>query len=345
MENSDDKTSSKNQKYPFLSGGGEMGALTRTKDWSKTPAGPVSQWPQSLQTTLGIVLKCKFPMFLWWGPELICFYNDAYRPSLGQNGKHPSILGMPAAEAWPEIWHVIKPLIDQVLAGEEAVWFEDQLVPIFRNGKIEDVYWTFSYSPVNDESGNVAGVLVTCSETTDKVITKRRLEERERNLRSIIVQAPVAIAILRGPEYIVEIANKGALELWGRREDDVLNQPILAAMPELGSQGIKALLDHVYQTGESFEASEFPVQLLRGDRLENVYVNFVYQPLYNRDRAINGIITIGFEVTQQVIARKEIEQSEQKLNVVIRASELGTWELRFKNRNNCFGQVQGNFWF
>jgi PAS domain S-box-containing protein len=318
------------QNYPFLAGGGEMGALTRAKDWSKTPVGPVSHWPQSLQTTLGILLKCKFPMFLWWGPELVCFYNDAYRPSLGQDGKHPYILGMPAAEAWSEIWHVIKPLIDQVLAGEEAVWFEDMLVPIYRNGKIEDVYWTFSYSPVNDESGKIAGVLVTCNETTDKLITKKKLEESERNLRSIILQAPVAIAIFRGPDYVVEIANARALELWGRKEKEVMNKPILGVMSELESQGIKDLLDHVYQTGEHFEAAEFPVQLLRGGKLDNVYINFVYQPLYDSDGVINGIITIGFEVTRQVIARKEIEESEEKLNVVILASELGTWELDLK---------------
>ena len=97
----------------FLAGGGEMGALTRAKDWSSTAVGEPETWPQSLRTALSILLNSKFPMFLWWGPELICFYNDAYRPSLGINGKHPAILGMPAVEAWPEIWTIIKPLIDQ----------------------------------------------------------------------------------------------------------------------------------------------------------------------------------------------------------------------------------------
>ena len=113
-----------------------------------------------------------FPCFYFGVNELICFYNDAYRPSLGKDGKHPSILGMRGIDAWPEIWLIIQPLIDQVLAGGEATWNEDQLIPIYRNGKIEDVYWTFSYSPVNDESGKPAGVFVTCTETTDKVVTR-----------------------------------------------------------------------------------------------------------------------------------------------------------------------------
>src|ERR1700709_1041535 len=106
----------------FLSGGGEMGSLTRAKDWTKTSLGAPEFWPQSLRTTVGIILNSKFPMFLWWGPELISIYNDAYRPSLGINGKHPSILGMPGEAAWPEIWETIYPLIEQVLHGGESIW-------------------------------------------------------------------------------------------------------------------------------------------------------------------------------------------------------------------------------
>jgi signal transduction histidine kinase len=171
---------------PFLAGGGEMGQLMRSKNWSETSLGHPDTWPQSLRTTLGIILHSKFPMFLWWGPELICFYNDAYRPSLGHNGKHPVILGMPAAEAWPEIWDIIKPLIDQVLANGKAVWSEDQLIPIYRNGTLEDVYWTFSYSPVSDESGSRTGVLVTCTETTEKVVNLQHLEESRKQLEFAI---------------------------------------------------------------------------------------------------------------------------------------------------------------
>ncbi len=130
----------------FLSGGGEMGALMRAYNWESSPVGSTNQWPQSLLTTLGILLNSKFPMFLFWGPHHVCFYNDAYRPSLGNEGKHPGILGKKGEEVWPDIWHTIKPLIDQVMAGGEATWIEDQLIPIFRNGKMEDVYWTFSYS-------------------------------------------------------------------------------------------------------------------------------------------------------------------------------------------------------
>ena len=136
--------------YHFLEGGGELGELTRSYNWAETPIGSVDKWPQSLRTTISIILRSDFPMFLWWGEEMIQFYNDAYRPSLGQCGKHPEALGQRAEKCWPEIWHIIYPLIEQVRNTGTSFFSADQLVPIYRNGRIEDVYWTFSYSPVID---------------------------------------------------------------------------------------------------------------------------------------------------------------------------------------------------
>ena len=98
-----------NDYYHFLQGGGEMGERTRNFNWANTSVGSPDTWPQSLKTTVGILLTAKFPMFLWWGEDLIQFYNDAYRPSLGNNGKHPSALGAKGNETWPEIWPVIYP--------------------------------------------------------------------------------------------------------------------------------------------------------------------------------------------------------------------------------------------
>ena len=172
--------------YHFLEGGGELGELTRSYDWAETPVGPVDTWPQSLRTTISIILRSGFPMFLWWGDDMIQFYNDAYRPSLGQSGKHPKALGQRAEKCWPEIWNIINPLIEQVRNTGTSFFSEDQLVPIYRNGKIEDVYWTFSYSPVIDESDKIAGVLVTCTETTEKVLNHRALEESRDQLQFAI---------------------------------------------------------------------------------------------------------------------------------------------------------------
>jgi len=172
----------------FLQGGGEMGALIRRFGWTHTPLGPVESWKGSLKTMVGVNLHSDFPMFLWWGDEMIQFYNDAYRPSLGENGKHPLALGQAAQDCWPEIWPTIYPLIQQVKQGR-SFFSEDQLIPIFRNGHIEDVYWTFSYSPVYDESGAIAAVLVTCTETTAKVQVYNQLKESKEQLQFAIDSA------------------------------------------------------------------------------------------------------------------------------------------------------------
>jgi len=307
----------------FLSGGGEMGELMRSLDWSKTPVGPIDNWPQSLKTILSLLLNSKFPMFLWWGPDLICFYNDAYRPSLGQNGKHPSILGTPAKEAWAEIWPVIGPLIESVLATGEATWFEDQLVPIFRNGHIEDVYWTFSYSPVADDSGKRAGVFVTCTETTGKVILFKGLEESNKRFLNNILQAPVAMCIFRGKNHVVEIANERMLELWGKDAEAVMNKPIFEGLPEVRGQGLEQIVDHVYETGERFTANERPVTLPRNGQIETVYVNFTYEALREPNGTISGIVAIATDVSPQVIARQKTEESERDIRNMVLQAPIG----------------------
>jgi PAS domain S-box-containing protein len=172
-------------KYNFLKDGGEMGGLIEEYDWNESSLGPISSWPSSLCTTLGIILHSGFPQFFFWGKDLICFYNDAFRPSLGINGKH-SAIGKKGKDVWPEIWDFIGPLIEKVMSTGEYVKFEDQLVPFYRNGKIEDIYWTFSYSPAYNDEGDINGVYVTCTETTQKVINFKQLEESKNQLEFAI---------------------------------------------------------------------------------------------------------------------------------------------------------------
>lgn len=151
-----------------------MGALMRSIDWSQTALGPVATWPQSLRTSVSTCLSSRFPILLWWGPELVMLYNDAYRPILGAT-KHPRAMGQRGRECWPEIWHIIGPMLEGVLERGEATWSEDQALPLDRNGFVEECYFTFSYSPIRDESGGVGGVFCAVTEETAKVIGQRRL--------------------------------------------------------------------------------------------------------------------------------------------------------------------------
>ena len=160
------------EDYSFLNDTGEIGDLIFQYDWSRTCIGDMDQWPLSLKITLSNILHSAFPMFLFWGEDFLCFYNEAFRPSLGAEGKHPAI-GKKAIVVWGEIWHIIGPLIQQVYVTRKPVWFEDRLVPFYRNGKVEDIYWTFSYSSAFGEEGKVMGVLVTCMETTKYVAVNK----------------------------------------------------------------------------------------------------------------------------------------------------------------------------
>ncbi|HSF60051.1 MAG TPA: ATP-binding protein, partial [Candidatus Binatia bacterium] len=163
----------------WLVGGGEMGALIRSMDWSKTPLGPIESWPHSLRTTLSICLASRFPMAVWWGPEITQLYNDGYRPFLGI--KHPRSMGQPGDECWAEIWDVCGPLYRKVMETGESTWSADLQLLMERNRYLEETYFTFAYSPIRDEEGAIRGNLITVTETTERVLGERRL----RTLRDL----------------------------------------------------------------------------------------------------------------------------------------------------------------
>jgi PAS domain S-box-containing protein len=158
---------------PFV-GGGEMGALMRSIDWSRTAVGPASTWPQSLRTALSILLETGFPMYIAWGREFTQFYNDGYRPILGST-KHPAAMGLSTRVTFAEIWDIIGPMFEGVMRGT-ATTLVDFLLPLDRHGFVEECYFIFSYSPIREEGGDVGGVLVTVTETTERVLGARRLK-------------------------------------------------------------------------------------------------------------------------------------------------------------------------
>jgi two-component sensor histidine kinase len=207
----------------FLAGGGEMGALTRQFDWSKTPLGPPDAWPQSLRVTVRLVLTSRHPMFIWWGPDLIQFYNDAYRETMGPE-RHPSALGARGRECWDEIWDIIGPQIDYVLAGKGATWNVDQLVPVTRHGRREDVWWTYSFGPI-DVEGKVGGVLVVCKDVTSEHVTRDALnlineELKHRVKNTLAVLSAVAAQTFRDPSSKSDLEKyQGRIAAFGRAHD------------------------------------------------------------------------------------------------------------------------------
>ena len=167
----------------FLIGGGKIGALLHKIDWSTTPLGPIERWPQPLCGALSIMLNCGHPMFLAWGPSLTFLFNDAYLPILGAKGADPiQALGKPFAELWADIWPELEPMVNSALSGY-SFWADDLPFTLHRNGYAEQTYFTFSFSPLRDESGQVGGLFCACHETTEKVLATQQRDEAAEDLR------------------------------------------------------------------------------------------------------------------------------------------------------------------
>jgi signal transduction histidine kinase len=299
---------------------GQMAELVRSFDWAQTPVGPIEDWPELLLNTVNTLLSSRQPMFLWWGTDLIQFYNDAYCPCIGAD-KHPSALGQRGSDCWSEIWDVIGPLIENVMTNGEAYWSEDQLIPIYRDGKLVDVYWTFSYSPVWDVAGNVCGTLVVCSDTTGRILAEKAVITERSRLLEVLRQAPAFFALLQGPEHVITIVNSLYLRLVNHR--DVVGKPVRVALPEAAEQGYVEILDRVYQ-GEPYVgyAARYDVYAGEGVPPDERYLDFVYQPLRESDDTISGIIVLGVDVTDRKRAQDVLLQTEKLAAVGRLASSI-----------------------
>lgn len=298
--------------HMFISGGGEMGQRIRDYDWNNSSLGNPDSWPQSLKMTLRLMLSSDHPMFIWWGEELIQFYNDGYRRSLGLE-RHPSALGQKGKECWVEIWPIIGPQIDYVMQGEGSIWRENALVPVTRDGQVEDVYCTYSYNPIYDENApsQVGGVLVILSETTRHIREQQRDKAQEARWRNLFTNAPAFMCIYSGPNHLYEYANTRYYELVGR--SDVVNKTLKEVVPEVYEQGFGDLLDYIYATGQTHVGLATPVTFRGKDGIErNVFLDFVLQPIRDADEKITGIFANGYDVTDSVLARQSLEEQDRR---------------------------------
>jgi signal transduction histidine kinase/ActR/RegA family two-component response regulator len=291
----------------FLSGGGEVGALMRSHDWSRSPLGEPSSWPQSLRTVVALMLGSAFPMFCAWGKDLAFLYNEPYRQILGD--KHPASLGAPFREVWSEIWADIGPIGERALQGEGTYWEKLPLL-MNRHGYDEQTWFTFSYSPVRDDSGEVAGVYCACVEVTGQVLAERYRDEENKRLVTLFEQAPGIIAVLRGPEHTFEITNKSYMQMIGRT--DLVGKTAREALPYIEGQGFFELLDQVYQSGTPFVGHSVPLDVARepGAPLERRYLDFIYQPIRDPAGDVVGIFVEGSDVT----VRKQVEDDLRAAN-------------------------------
>lgn len=190
----------------WLVGGGQMGQLVRTRDWSRTPLGPIDRWPQSLRTTVSLALASNFPISIAWGPQRVQIYNDGYWPICG--GKHPRSLGQDFKECWFSAWPAIGEAFERASAGT-AAFLENQRMFLDRYGYLEETFFTFSFSPIRDETGEVAGLFHPVTEMTGQILAERRLQA----LRSVRDRTAAAVDVHSAAELAVRALDEHALDV------------------------------------------------------------------------------------------------------------------------------------
>jgi PAS domain S-box-containing protein len=302
----------------FLSGGGEAGRLIRQHDWTGTTLGAPDLWPQSLKTLVGIMLGAKQPMFVAWGADLTLLYNDGYSEILGK--KHPDAMGRPFFDIWSEIAADLRPIVEEALGGV-PVHMEDITLHVERHGYPEEAHFTFSYTPVRGDGGEVEGFFCPCTETTKQILAERRVVSESDRQRRLFALAPGFITILHGPEHVFEFVNEAYSRLFGGR--DFVGRSVRQVFPELEGQGFFDWLDQVYATGERHVAHQVPVDL-QIDAIapvEHRFLDFIYEPVTDDLGRVTGIFCEGHDVTERVEAQSALHASEERYRQIVEGAE------------------------
>jgi len=295
-----------------------MRDMFETHDWSGTPLGPPGGWPQSLTNAVGLMLPAMAQIVLFWGPDYVALYNDAYAPSIGN--KHPQALGRPARENWSELWDDLEPLLASVRDTGETVFAKNRPFHINRHGYDETVWFDISYSAVPDERGGVGGVLCIVSETTERMLADQRVRESEAFNRRILSSSNDCIKVLSldvrlesmspGGLEVMEIDDFGAIrgaywpDLWGSEERPLVEEAVAEALA-----GRTGRFEGFCHTGRG--------TLKRWD--------VIVSPITDEDGRIEKLLSISRDVSAQHAAQVALRESEERLRMALAAGQLGDW--------------------
>lgn len=312
--------------FTFLNNDGEIVSLLQEILWEKHPMGPVKNWPSNFKTTLGIIINSAFPMFVFWGKEFHCFYNEAYRPVLGTNSKHPAI-GKPAIEVWPEIWDKIFPLISNIFNGGKSSLQQNQLIPIFRNGQIEEAYWTYSYSPINNDAGEVEGVFVACTETTDKEKLIKTLRDNRDELAFAINAADLGTWEVNPMQNKLTV-NKRMKSWFGLDEDsDVDLQLAMDIIDIKDRERVASMITKTldYNNGGGFETD---YKIINPISKEARTVRSKGRAFFNEKKEAYSFSGVLMDITREMQSREALIESENNFRKLVEQAPVAICVLK-----------------
>lgn len=315
MNNTFPGSSDEGINVPPMLFGGKIGKLVRETDWSSTALGDYGTWPQSLRSSLSLVLNSKNIAALYWGTEQWLLYNDAYSEALGD--RHPWAFGRPIREALSDIAPVLGPQVEQVLATGQGFALENVQMTMCRYGKNEETFWTYSFSPIQGEAGEFSGVVLLATERTQQIYAERSASQARQRHQKSLDNMPGFMAIVNGPEHVVEYANKTYSEIVGKR--DLVGLPLFDVFPEFAHSRLREILDKVYATGTSFSEDFMPFEL-NGEK-ESRYFNVHYEPVIDEGGHVTGIVLGGYEVTEQHRTTRALQALNADLDLRLKLAD------------------------
>ncbi|WP_331593586.1 PAS domain-containing protein [Pedomonas sp.] len=266
------------------------------------------------------MLAAKQPMFIAWGAERTLLYNDGYMEILAS--KHPSAMGRDFLKVWSEIQDDLIPIVAQAYGGH-PVHMSDITLFMERKGYREETHFSFSYTPVRDERGIVAGFFCPCVEITDHVFAERRRIAEAARLQRLLESTPGFSAFLSSPDLRFEFTNRAFSRLVGGR--DCIGRTVTEALPEIAAQGFPAELYNVYETGVRYKAYRTPVRIQASPDApaEERILDFVYEPVLDDIGGVTGVFVQGYDVTEQVRAEANVQEHQARLAVILEQVPLG----------------------
>ena len=285
-----------------------MAEFIRAHHWSSTPLGPIEDWSEALLLSANLILACAFPSLVFWGKELVQLYNDAFIPLLAE--RHPSGLGQTAQECWSDAWHIVGPNLKRVINDGETVFDENTIVPIVRDGRLQDIRWTYSYSPIFGAGGDALGVLVVCQDITREMTAAQELQEvGERTRESAKRLGELAAIVASSDDVIVSKDLNGTITSWneaatrvfGYSAEEMIGASILKLIPEQFHSDEKTILENI-RAGRRIEHFE-TVRLAKDGRL--IDVSLTVSPIKDEKGQVIG----ASKILRDVSSRKRIEQS------------------------------------
>jgi PAS domain S-box-containing protein len=302
----------------LIHGNSQMAQRVRTHDWSSTVLGRIEEWPDVLLCSVNLMLACAFPALVFWGTELVQLYNDAFVPLLAE--RHPSGLGQTAQQCWADAWQIVGPNLQRVMVGQETVYYEDAVVPIVRDGRLQDIRWTYNYSPIFSPQGDVLGVLVICQDITREVTALQSLRGSEARALRVLQSIGDAVIVTDTQTRIMQM-NPVAEQLTGWTIEDAKGERLATVfhiVNETTRQPVESPADKVKSVGRAVGLANHTVLISRSGR--EIAIDDSGAPIFDDAGQLSGIVLVFRDIGEKRAAEREKDQITKQLSQVLGAT-------------------------